>query len=196
MGGLTVLKVLDAYIVTMHLTLATAFLLTLYFMKKSLAHEPQQISELSNTMVSRLFRFNLGLGIVFVVVQIVLGGLVAATYSGLVCIDFPTCNGQFFPPMQGPIAIQVMHRLGAYWLSLLIFSIFLFSLFAARKMGLRHRHRRLGVALFFLVCSQIFVGVMNLKYLMPAVLSVFHLALALVIMLTLVNYYYATKIAR
>ncbi len=194
MGGLTVLKVLDAYIVTMHLTLATAFLLTLYFMKKNLAFNPVTASELKDSKISRAFRLNLVLGIVFVVVQIILGGLVAATYSGLVCIDFPTCNGEYFPTMQGPIGIQVMHRFGAYWLSLLILSIFTFSVFAARKMGLRQRHRRLGVALFFLVCTQIFVGVMNLKYLMPAALSVFHLGLALVIMLTLVNYYCSTRI--
>ncbi len=194
MGGLTVLKVLDAYIVTMHLTLATAFLLTLYFMKKSLSFNPVTASELKDTKISRAFRLNLVLGIIFVVIQIVLGGLVAATYSGLVCIDFPTCNGEYFPTLQGPIGIQVMHRFGAYWLSLLILSIFTFSVFAAKKMGLRQRHRRLGVALFFLVCTQIFVGVMNLKYLMPAALSVFHLGLALVIMLTLVNYYCSTRI--
>ncbi len=195
MGGLTVLKVLDAYIVTMHLTLATAFLLTLYFMKKGLAYNPVMVSELADTRLSRMFRVNLVLGMIFVVVQIILGGLVAATYSGLVCIDFPTCNGQYFPTLTGPIGIQVMHRFGAYWLSLLILSIFMFSIFGARKMGLRQKHRKLGVALFFLVVTQIFVGVMNLKYLMPAALSVFHLALALIIMLTLVNYYYSTKIS-
>ncbi len=201
MGGLTVLKVLDAYIVTMHLTLATAFLLSLYFMKKSLAYDQGTVSKLSDTKVSRYFRASLVLGMVFVVVQIVLGGLVAATYSRLVCIDFPTCNGQYFPPMEGSIGIQVMHRFGAYFLSFLMLGIFMFSVFAAKKMGLKQRHRKLGVALFFLVCSQIFLGVMNLQgfFLIPSipqpVLSVSHLALALVILFTTVNYYYSTKIS-
>ncbi len=52
----------------------------------------------------------------------------------------------------------------------------------------------MGATLFFLVCVQVFVGVMNLKYLMPAFLSVLHLFIALVILLTMVNYYFATKI--
>lgn len=196
MGGLTVLKVLDAYIVTMHLSLATIFLICLYSMKKSLAFDSTKVSQLSNTKTSRLFKFNLVLGVAFVLVQIVLGGLVASTYSGLVCIDFPTCNGQYFPELNGPIGIQVLHRFGAYWLSLLITSIFIFSIFFAKKLGLKQNHRKLGVSLFFLVCTQIFVGVMNLKYLMPAALSVFHLALALIIMLTMMNYYYSTKIQK
>ena len=194
MGGLTVLKVLDAYIVTMHLTLATVFLLCLYFMKKKLAYDEDRVSLLKPNKTSKFFQANLVLGMIFVVIQIVLGGLVAATYSGLVCIDFPTCNGQYFPTLKGPIGIQVIHRFGAYWLSLLILSIFSFSIFAAQKMGLAQKHRKMGVALFFLVSTQIFVGVMNLKFLMPAALSVLHLALALVILLTMVNFYFSVRI--
>ena len=196
MGGLTVLKVLDAYIVTMHLTLATVFLLCLYVMKNSLALDPNQQSLLKPNRTSRLFRLNLFLGVCFVVVQIVLGGLVASTYSGLVCIDFPTCNGQYFPTFKGPIGIQVLHRMGAYWLSLLMIGIFSFSVFAAKKMGLKQKHRKLGVMLFFLVGTQIFVGVMNLKFLMPPFLSVFHLALALIILLTTVKYYFTVTFKR
>ncbi len=194
MGGLTVLKVLDAYIVTMHLSLATLFLLCLFIMKKKLTFQANDISWLRPIAVSRFFRWNLRLGVIFVLVQIVLGGLVASTYSGLVCIDFPTCNGVFLPELKGPIGIQVIHRFGAYWLSLLILSIFFLSVFKAKTMGLEQSQRKRGVLLLFLIAGQIFVGVMNLKYLMPAYLSVFHLALALVIMLTMVNLLYATKI--
>lgn len=196
MGGLTVLKFLDAYIVTMHLSLATAFLLTLFIMKKVLAFDPTQTSPLPDTKFSALFRFTQLVAIFFVLVQIVLGGLVASTYSGLVCIDFPTCNGQYFPPLQGPIGIQMVHRFGAYWLSLLITCLFVFSIFSAKKLNLKQRHRKIGVSLFFLVCTQVFIGVMNLKYLMPAFLSVFHLAIALTILITLINFYFSTKSAR
>ncbi|MCJ8275746.1 MAG: COX15/CtaA family protein, partial [Bdellovibrionales bacterium] len=41
MGGLTVLKLLEAYIVTMHLTLATCFLVSLYVMKLKLKDHSQ-----------------------------------------------------------------------------------------------------------------------------------------------------------
>lgn len=196
MGGLTVLKVLDAYIVTMHLTLATCFLICLAFMKKKLAFDANKVSFLKPSFLSRFFRLNLVLGLVFVVVQIVLGGLVASTYSGLVCIDFPTCNGQFFPAWTGPIGIQVFHRLGAYWLALLITSLFAFSLFAWKKMGIKNEHRKLGVVLFFLVIGQITIGVLNLQYLMPPFLSVFHLAMALMILLTMVNYYFSINLKK
>jgi cytochrome c oxidase assembly protein subunit 15 len=195
MGGLTVLKVLDAYIVTMHLTLATVFLLSLLFMKRKLTYDISEVSLLKPNRTSRLFRISLVFGMVFVVVQIVLGGLVAATYSGLVCIDFPTCNGQWVPALSGPIGIQVIHRFGAYWLTLVIATIFGFSIFGAKKMGLKRSHRKMGVMLFYLVMTQIFVGVMNLKYLMPAFLSVLHLGIALVILITMVNYYYKSRIS-
>lgn len=194
MGGLTVLKFLDAYIVTMHLSLATAFLLCLYFMKKNLAFEESKVSHLTPSRLSRFYRINVVLGIVFIGVQIVLGGLVASTYAGLVCIDFPTCNGEYFPTLQGPIGIQVMHRFGAYWVSFLILSIFSISIFGAKSMGLKQAHRKIAVALFFLVGTQIYIGVMNLKLLMPALLSVAHLAVALVLLLTMVNLYFKTKI--
>jgi len=191
MGGLTVLKLLDAYIVTMHLTLATVFLITLYVMKQKLSLNSQP--HLKSNRLFKVFQFNVFLGIVFVVVQIVLGGLVASTYSGLICVDFPTCNGELLPPLKGPIAIQVIHRLGAYWLSLIVSSLFILGIFYGTKMGLTKKQRVMSVQIFMLVLSQIFVGVMNLKYLMPPFLSVFHLAMALTILLFLLNLHYLLK---
>lgn len=187
MGGLTVLKLLEAYIVTLHLSLATVFLTTLYLMKKKLMRGQESPLRLKSNRLSKIFKLNLVVAIVFVIIQIVLGGLVASTYSGLVCIDFPTCNGSYFPSMTGPIAIQMWHRFGAYWLASLLISIFLFSIFAWKKMGLNGKERKLGVTVFLLVLTQIMVGILNLKYLMPAGLSVFHLFLALCLLLTLIN---------
>lgn len=191
MGGLTVLKLLEAYIVTLHLSLGTAFLLSLMVMKLELARD--KVLFLNPSRVSKFFKVILGLSIVFVFIQIVVGGLVASTYSGLVCIDFPTCNGQYFPPMIGPIAIQMWHRFGAYWLAFLMTALFILAIFGAQRIGLLHQHRVKAVQIFMLVASQIFIGVMNLKYLMPAALSVVHLALALTILLYLVSFRYSVK---
>jgi cytochrome c oxidase assembly protein subunit 15 len=193
MGGLTVLKLLEAYIVTLHLTLATIFLLVLFVMKKKLLKEDlsEKLVRVSKTYV--LFRLNITLAVLFIVVQIILGGLVASTYSGLVCIDFPTCNGQYFPPMVGPIAIQMFHRFGAYWLALLVSGIFIFSIFFRKRLGLSHGQRKLGVTIFLLVFTQMFVGILNLQFLMPALLSVLHLALALTLLLSTVNLFYKTR---
>ncbi len=191
MGGLTVLKLLEAYIVTLHLTLATVFLLVLFVMKKVLSAEPKKNKILSSNKWSTWFKWNLNLGIVFVFIQIILGGLVASTYSGLVCIDFPTCNGQYFPQLKGPIGIQMIHRFGAYWLSFLIVALYLLAMLRGSSMGLEKKHKVLVAQIFMLVVIQIFVGVMNLKYLMPAFLSVFHLFLALMILLSLVRLYFS-----
>ncbi len=194
MGGLTVLKLLDAYIVTMHLTLATVFLITLYVMKQTLLLKEKPSTPTKSSKRLRFFKINTVLGIIFVVVQIVLGGLVASTYSGLVCVDFPTCNGQILPsPLSGPIAIQVFHRFGAYWLSLLVTLLFIFAIFYGLKMGLSKKQRILSVQIFMLVLTQIFIGVMNLKYLMPPFLSVFHLAMALTILLFLLRLHFSLK---
>ena len=190
MGGLTVLKLLEYYIVTLHLSLATLFLLSLYLMKKQLVAGDTKVSTLSKTRGSTFFKGLILVGSFFVVVQIVLGGLVASTYSGLVCIDFPTCNGQFFPRMVGPIAIQMWHRFGAYWLTTLIVAMFFLAILYAKPMGLSQAARKQSVKIFFIIFLQVFVGVMNLKYLMPAALSVFHLALALTLLMSLVSLWY------
>ena len=123
------------------------------------------------------------LGVVLVFVQILLGGLVASTYSGMVCVDFPTCNGQYFPELKGPIGIQMVHRFGAYLLACLVTALFVLSLFYSKKIGLKHFQRVMATKVFLLLFSQIFIGVMNLKYMMPAFLSVIHLSIALIILL-------------
>lgn len=185
MGGLTVLKLLQASIVTMHLSLATLFLITLVLMKQRLAGVKVKLSGASRWR--SIFHILVRSGVFFVFVQIVLGGLVASTYSGLVCVDFPTCNGQWLPTLEGPIGIQVIHRLGAYWLTFLVVILFILALFYGHRMPLFKRQRILAVQIFMLVMSQVYIGVMNLKYLMPPFLSVLHLALALTILLFLLR---------
>lgn len=196
MGGLTVFKLLDAYIVTFHLTLATVFLLSLVIMKKNMRKGIDPVAEIKPLKVSKLFKALVAVAAFFVLVQIILGGLVASTYSGLVCIDFPTCNGQYFPAMTGPIAIQMFHRFGAYWLSFLLILLYAIAIFYASPMGLGHKQRVMATQILLLVGTQIYVGVMNLKYLMPAFLSVFHLALALTILLSLIRLYYSFRLSK
>ena len=182
MGGLTVLKLLEAYIVTMHLTLATCFLVSLYVMKLKLK-DHSQLKPVKKSIWPKIFKVNVLAGVFFVIVQIVLGGLVASTYSGLICVDFPTCNGQMFPAFTGAVGIQVIHRLGAYWLGFLTASLFMLALFAAPKIGLKQSHRIQAVKIFLLVCTQMAIGILNLKFLIPPWLSVVHLGMALTILL-------------
>ena len=194
MGGLTVLKLLNSIIVTMHLSLATAFLINLYVIKqKMLSEDIKPLHPTGSKKWPTLFKVNVVLGIVFVCVQIILGGLVASTYSGLICVDFPTCNGQLFPPLQGPVGIQMLHRFGAYWLSFLSGILFILAIFYHKQIGLRKTHRVLAFKVLLLIGTQIFVGIMNLKYLIPAWLSVVHLGVALTILLMLIQLLFQLK---
>ena len=95
--------------------------------------------------------------------------------------------------MVGPIAYQMLHRFGAYSVTLCIGLLFFMTLFANRKLQLKQSQRSLVFKIFFLLGTQIYVGVMNLKFLMPAGLSVLHLALALSILLALVKFYYSIR---
>src|SRR5262249_50297940 len=54
------------------------------------------------------------------VVQICLGGLVSSHGAGLAAPDFPTANGEWFPPLSGLLAYQMIHRYGAYVLAALL----------------------------------------------------------------------------
>ena len=187
MGGLTVLKLLEAVIVTLHLTLATAFLFTIFVMKKNLEIKKNKISILKKNKFSFCFKTLIIFCVFLIFIQITLGGLVASTYSGVVCIDFPTCNGEYFPELKGPIGIQMIHRFGAYLLTTLTVTLFIMSLFCSKKIGLTQSQRVMTNQGFFLIVSQIFLGVMNLKYLIPPFLSVLHLAMALIIFMCFIR---------
>jgi cytochrome c oxidase assembly protein subunit 15 len=55
-----------------------------------------------------------GITVVFVlcILQITLGGWVSTNYAVLACTDFPTCQGQWWPPMDWAHAFQVLRPLG------------------------------------------------------------------------------------
>ncbi len=177
MGGLTVLRLLEPGIVTLHLTLATVFLGTLYIMRE---YAKREVSEKVKNSVSMLMRFLLTLPVAVVFGQIMLGGWVATTYSGMVCVDFPTCNGSLIPTLEGPIGIQVIHRLGAY-LTALVVSGFAFYVLFAKSFASNLRLKKLAIYSVVMVFAQIGLGVMNVFLLIPAWMTVLHLAGALVL---------------
>ena len=53
------------------------------------------------------------LGLVALAVQITLGGWTSSHYAATACPDFPKCQGAWWPPMHGNVAIHFAHRLGA-----------------------------------------------------------------------------------
>jgi len=135
-------------------------------------------------------------------IQVALGGWTSSNYAALVCPDFPTCRGSFWPAMDwrhafqffreiGPnyeggllspearVAIHVTHRIGAL-VTFITLSTLAFLCFIK---GRGTRLRTLGMILFVAVCLQIVIGISNVFLLFPVGLAVAHtMGAALLIM--------------
>ncbi|MCB0366060.1 MAG: COX15/CtaA family protein [Bdellovibrionaceae bacterium] len=173
MGGLTVLLLLDENTVTGHLLLATMLFASLLWTYWELRAEQVVAPKigipgwLKGMILTLLFA---------VWAQIILGGLVSANYAGMACPTFPLCHGRLVPTLQGLVGLQVMHRLGAYLCVALAFAIWIvlrkpqFS----RNVPMRSWSRRLILA----VIAQIFLGIANVVFVIPPLITVLHLAVA------------------
>lgn len=134
--------------------------------------------------------------------QLALGGWTSANYAALACgADFPKCYGQWWPPTdfhQGFVlwrgigvnyeggvldaparaAIQIAHRIGA-----LVVSGFLLATAArAWRRGLRAA----GALLAVLLCTQVALGIANVKLMLPLPVATAHNGGAALLLLCLV----------
>jgi cytochrome c oxidase assembly protein subunit 15 len=107
-----------------------------------------------------------------VFVQILLGGLVASNYAALVCTDFPTCHGQWFPTFRGIIGLHMIHRYGAYILFAIILANFIVMLYSKQP----KRATKLAAWMFGLVCLQVAIGISNVIFHTPPLVAIAHLA--------------------
>lgn len=180
MGGLTVLKLLEPGIVTLHLALAGAFLITLKIIQN-------QVAPSASARAPERFYILAPLGLSLVCIQILLGGWVATNYAGTACLDFPTCNGEWFPTFVGPIGAQVVHRLGAYTLVTYFVLFFALCLRASSKNQLDVSIKRISAKMFMIVLSQTAVGIANVLWKVPAWLTIVHLGLALYLLLLILD---------
>lgn len=192
MGGLTVLMLVKAVVVTMHLMLATLFLACVLWMLFGVNHTLRgrptveavaaAITEPlpDNDEAVRDIRWVSVFLPLAVLIQIAIGGLVASTYAGKVCVDWPLCNGQWVPTLSGPMGLQVIHRFYAYALVLLFLGGAAYA-FYARK-NLEKKYVQLFYAGGVVVLLQTVVGVLNLLYFIPPQLAVLHQTLAIVLL--------------
>lgn len=138
------------------------------------------------------------------VIQISLGGWTSANYAALVCPDFPSCQGQWWPPMdfiggftlwhtpgmnyEGGIlagsaraAIHMVHRLGAMFSFLIIGTTALRALRDGNKPA-----GRLGLLLLVALVVQMLLGISNVLLRLPLPVAVAHNAVAALLLLMLV----------
>lgn len=185
-GGLTVLKMLQAEIVTIHLFLGTAFFLVNLWIVFSLdsmiqLSKPSRSDSVAPTCPMFLgYWFRLLLLIIYI--QVILGGTVSSHYAGLVCPDFPLCLGQWIPTFQGAIGKQVLHRLGAYITTVFIFLTY-FMIRIHHNKGWMNRK---WISTVRLMCSfillQLVLGIANIKFKIPPLVTVLHLVVAILIL--------------
>jgi len=172
MGGLTVLLLLKEGIVTAHLGMGTAFFalsLWLYLETKEKLHSPKSLSKYCQPG----FYFAAATTLA-VFGQILLGGLVASHYAATACPDFPLCNGQWIPTLKGHVGLQVIHRLGAYVLTIIILS-YVYYIFSRRQSA--PQNWQVGKWFLPAIILQISVGIANVLFVAPPLITVTHLAL-------------------
>ena len=184
MGGLTVLLLVKAVVVTTHLLLATLFLGCVLWMLYAVQTE-MKAREKSDTpaMFAKRLRRLSPLSIllpVLVFLQIAIGGLVASTYAGSVCVDWPLCNGQWVPTWKGAIGLQIIHRFFAYGLVVLFVALATFAF--VKRNELPATIKRFFYAGGVLVLLQTLVGILNLVFFIPPHITVLHQTLAMLLL--------------
>jgi cytochrome c oxidase assembly protein subunit 15 len=174
MGGLTVLLQLQDKIVAGHLALGTAFFAFTLWAYLSMVND--RTGAATEKVVSAVTAAAKPLTVFLLVAvygQILLGGLVASNYAGLLCSEFPLCQGQFIPTLHGSIGLHVIHRLGAYALAIIVaaYSTVILSREANVEM------RKWAKVLLGLLSLQFVVGIANVLTHTPPLITVLHLAM-------------------
>jgi cytochrome c oxidase assembly protein subunit 15 len=190
-GALTVTMKLYPAIVTLHLLGGMGLLVLLAVQGEAFERKPLALSP-------RLHAAMWWLG-GLTVVQIALGGWVSTNYAVLACRDFPTCQGQWWPPMdfehgftvlrelgagkgggylpfEALTAIHVTHRVGA----LVVLSLMLGVSWALRRAG-GLAHRRFAGALLAMAVWQFLSGLSNVVLGWPLIAALAHTAGAAVL---------------
>jgi cytochrome c oxidase assembly protein subunit 15 len=193
LGALTVWKLLDPSVVSGHLAVAMLLFVTLlcYTLVAQRAAEPEAAAAAAGRPAFLMPAFATAAGLTYV--QALLGGMVSTNHAAVVCPDWPTCEGQWFPPLTGLVGLQMMHRYGAYLLTAAV----LIAATVARNApdgGVRAS----GRMALTLVMAQVVMGICNVYLGAPVWLSAAHLAtaVALLALLTATTFRVATLPAR
>ncbi len=108
-------------------------------------------------------------------VLIVIGGYVSATGSGLACPDWPLCQGQVIPSLEGAVLVEYTHRLFALVAGAFILST---ALYALLKIGNEKKIVALSTASLILLAAQVILGMITVRTELDPVVTTGHLALA------------------
>lgn len=176
LGGLTVLKLLDPTIVSIHLINAVLFSSVLIWMHL----KADFVSSIQSLVFApaKSIKYFYGFLTVLIFAQVMVGGMVSTNRAGLVCPDFPTCYGSWWPTHSFLVGLQMSHRYLGYLVALFIVMLPFVAMGWVRSAWTRRATRILPLLVLF----QILLGVVNLYWAIPVWASVAHLANALLIL--------------
>ena len=151
------------------------------------------------------FRMWALIGLIVLVAQISLGGWTSSNYAALVCPDFPTCQGAYWPDMdfkegfilwrglgidyEGGVlhgaartAIHMTHRIGA------IVAFITILIIAVRAIRFDSGRIRLtGIFMLIILLTQVSLGIANVVMHLPLYIAVAHNGVAALLLLSLVT---------
>ena len=177
-GGLTVLWLVKWFAVTAHLLLATLFFCSVFWIYYALYPS----IELPRGVTPRWFKTVALLMPILVFMQIAMGGAVASTYAGSVCVDWPMCNGQWVPTWSGPIGHQIIHRFIAYFLAVSILTIAVVLHRRKSEPWITSQLLRLSRMNVAVVFFQVGIGIANLLLFIPPWVTVPHQSVAVILL--------------
>lgn len=148
--------------------------------------------------------------LIVVCLQISLGGWVSTNYAALICVDLPTCQGQWWPQMdfsdgftfwrglgvdyeygvlspEAMTAVHVAHRIGAV-VTLLVVGLASVRVMIRGSAALKPT----AVLLLLLLLLQLSIGIANIIWLLPLPLAVAHNAGAALLLLATVTLLHQT----
>lgn len=175
LGGLTVLELLAEWTVASHLLAGNTFCalllaIALVTREAEAARPAVAVGAAQRALATTLM--------LLLPAQLALGGLVAGSHAGLACGTWPSCNGAgWFPTFEGPVGLQVTHRVMAYTIAAL--ALVNVAVQAARPAALRP-----ALVLVGAVAVQIAIGVANVWLRLPVEVTLAHSAGAAALMLT------------
>lgn len=151
--------------------------------------------------------------IVVLACQIALGGWVSSNYAALACVDFPTCQQQWWPNMDlkngfilwrglgvdyefgvldnpARVAIHMVHRAGAL-ITAIVILYYAFRLFFLDN-GF-NRLRLMSAVILTALATQISLGILNVVLYLPLPVAVMHNGVALLLLFSVVSSVYMLK---
>jgi len=138
------------------------------------------------------------IALLWLLIQIFLGGATSANYAALVCLDFPFCHAQQSIDYQWPTTplnfsslatIHMLHRFGAL-MSVILLTILAFKAFLQKQ---NIFIRNLGFLIFSFLILQTALGITNVLAILPLGVAVAHngsAALLLMLLVILNDYLY------